>query len=190
MEYTTERGVTIDIVPIPLLLDKVRLAHPEPPRPTYTEHLAGGGTQEVVISDAEAVAWQANDPETWAQHEEAWTEYQAAMDAHNDKLNDVIWKAILKRSIRVELPEDDGWIEDQRDLGIDVPDDRRERLAHYIWTECIGGPRDIIRITAMANGADLTEDALHAAEESFRGQLSGQTSSRLENQARGMDARE
>ena len=179
MEYTTERGITIDIIPIPLLLDKVRESYPEPKRPTYTEHLAGGATDEVEISDKDAAAWQATDPEGWAPHAEKWGEFQAAVAERDDKVNDAVWRAILRRSIQVEMPADDEWVEDQRDLGIDVPDNPKERKAHYIWTECIGGTRDIIRITALAGGVNLTEEALQTAEDSFRGQLSGQASSRL-----------
>lgn len=184
MEYTTERGKVIGIIPIPLLLDKVQAAHPMPKRPTYTETLAGGGTQDVEIGDSDATAWAASDPDGWAEHATKWEAYQVAVAERADKVNDAIWKAILRKSITVEMPEDDEWIEDQRDLGIEVPDDPKELKAHYIWTECIGGTRDIIRITALANGADLTEEALHIAEESFLSQLSGQASGALANKAR------
>ena len=105
-----------------------------------------------------------------------------------DKVNDAIWKAILKRAIQVELPVDDEWIEDQRDLGIDVPSNPKELRAHYIWTECIGGTRDIIRITGLANGADLTEEALQIAEDSFRDQLSGQAAGELANKTRALES--
>ena len=183
MEYITERGVKVDVVPIPLLLDKVQASHPMPDAPTYTETLAGGGRQEVEITESDAAAWQKSDPDTWAEHAEKWAAYQALVAKRADLVNDLIWKAILRKGIKVEMPADDEWIEDQRELGIDVPDNPKERRAHYIWTECIGGTRDIIRITALANGADLTEEALQIAEDSFRDQLSGQASGQLARQA-------
>jgi hypothetical protein len=167
-EYTTERGITIEIVPIPLLLDKVRSAHPDVPPPTYTEKLAGGARQEVVITEEMAATWQATDPQSWAEHAEKWAAYEAEQNARTEKLNDVLWRAVMRKAIIVQVPTDDSWIKEQRELGIEVPEDATARREHYIWTECIGGARDILRIMGLASGADLTEEQISAAEASFR----------------------
>lgn len=181
--YTTERGISIRIVPIPLLLDKVRAAYPDLPNPTYTEQVAGGATQDVEITEDMAASWAKEDPDGWAPHAAKWAAYQAAQAARNEQANDAIWKAIVTKSIVADLPDSDDWVLDQQDLGIDVPESPRERRAHYIWTEVIGGTHDIIRITAMANGADLTEEALVTAEASFRGTIQEKTTERLAAQA-------
>ena len=164
--YKTERGVSIGIVPIPLLLDKIRESHPPTPRPTYVEHLAGGATQPVEISDAMAAIWERDNPESWQEHAAAWAHYQAQADERTKRLNDALWKAVMRRAIVVDMP-DDGWVYEQRELGIDVPDDPKERRDHYIWTEVMGGQHDILRVMSMAAGADLTEEQLSAAEASF-----------------------
>lgn len=166
-EYTTERGITIRIQPIPLLLDKVKDAHPMPEAPTYTETMIGGVTQEVEITPSMAQAAQEQNPDWWAEHAEAWAAYEAEVDRRTELMNERLWKAVMRRAIQVELPKDDAWAEDQADYGLAVPDDPVLKREHYIWTEVIGGQRDIIGIMGMAAGAALTEEQLSAAEASF-----------------------
>ena len=170
-EYTTERDVTIGVVPIPLFLEELRKAYPEPDRPTYTEHLAGGAVNEVEISDREAAAWAEHDPKSWAEHADKWADYIKERDEVQERINDAIWKAVMLRSLVVELPKDDAWIQDQEELGITVPRSPKERRIHYIRTEVIGGMRDVLRLTAIAQGGDLSEEALSLAEASFRHSL-------------------
>jgi len=186
--YTTERGVTIRVVPIPLLLDKIKEAHPEPDQPTYTEHLAGGATQDVEITEEMAATWAKEDPDTWAEHAEAWAEYQAAVDERMTTLNDLLWRAVMRRSIHFNMPADEAWVEDQRSYGIKVPDGPVEQRAHYVWTEVLGGQRDIIKIMGLASGADLTEEQLAAAEASFRNTLQGATTKPATDKEGGLDA--
>ena len=186
-EYTTERGVTIGIIPIPLLLEEVRKANALPDHPTYTENLAGNATQEVAISEEEAAVWAQTDPETWAEHAEEWAAYEKERDAAQERLNDRVWQAIKARSIKVELPNDDSWIEDQREMGLTVPDNPRERRLHYIQTEVIGGMPDIWKITAIANGSDISEEALQLAEASFRSDLAKSLLKGLTEKARSLE---
>jgi hypothetical protein len=166
-EYTTERGVTIGVVPIPLLLGKIRESHPEPPAPTYTEHIAGGATQEVTITAEMAAAWMTQNPDGWAEHAGAWTAYQEKLDERTKVLNDALWRAVMRRAIVVTPPVDEAWIREQNDLGITVPPEGQERREHYIWTEVIGGQADIIRVMGLAAGADFTEEQLATIEASF-----------------------
>jgi hypothetical protein len=184
--YTTERGVTIRVVPIPLLLDEVRRSAPMPEPPTYTEKLAGGATQEVEITEGDAETWAREDPETWAEHAERWAAYVQERDAAQQVVNDRIWQAILRRAIRVDMPEDDGWVYDHEAMGLAVPEDPRERRIHYVRTEVVGGMPDILKITAMANGADLSEEALASAEASFRDSLARSLTGGLADQAGSM----
>jgi hypothetical protein len=186
--YMTERGVAIRVTPIPLLLDEVRKATPLPDPPTYTEHIAGGATQEVEITEGDAEAWAREDPETWAEHAEAWAAYVQARDAAQGVLNERIWQAILRRAIRVDMPGDDGWIYDHEAMGLVVPEDPRERRIHYVRTEVVGGMPDILKITAMANGADLSEEALASAEASFRDSLARSLTGGFADQAGSMAA--
>lgn len=185
--YVTMRGITVRVVPIPLMLTEVRKANPLPPLPAYTEHLAGGGTQEVEITEEMAAAWQKNDPETWAEHAERWAAFQEEYNDAHKQLNDRIWMAIMQRAILIDLPDDDTWITEQAELGLTVPDDPRQRRIHYIRTEVIGGMPDIWKITAMANGADLSQEALSLAEDSFRDSLAESLLKGFADQARAVE---
>lgn len=186
-EYTTERGVTVQVVPIPLLLEEIRKAHAAPPHPTYTEKLAGGGTQDVAITEADALAWQESDPDSWAEHAEKWAAYVEERDRRQELVNERVWKAIMQRAIIVDLPDDDGWIAEQEDLGLTVPKGKAERYVHYIRTEVIGGMRDVLKLTAIANGSDMSEEALSLAEASFRGSLARSILAGFERQAGRME---
>lgn len=170
-EYTTERGATLGIIPIPLLLGKIREAHPMPPAPTYTEHLAGGAEQNVPITEKMAAVAARDNPEWWEGHKAAWAEYEAQLEARTEKLNDALWSAILRRAIVVELPTDGAWEEEMALFGIDVPAEQKARQAVYVWTDCMGGAVDLIRIMAIASGGDLTEEQVAAALASFRDTL-------------------
>lgn len=170
-EYTTERGVTVQVVPIPLLLDEIRKANAGPSHPTYTEKIAGGGTQEVEITEADAMAWQQNDPDTWAEHAETWDAYVKERDEAQEKLNDRVWQAIMRKALVFDMPADDSWIAEHEALGLTIPKGKADRRVYYIRTEVIGGMRDVLKITAIANGADMSEEALQLAEDSFRGSL-------------------
>lgn len=187
-EYTTERGVTVGVVPIPMLLDEIRKAHQGPPRPTYTEKVAGGGTQEIEITDADAEAWQERDSESWAEHAEKWEQYIVERDAAQEQMNDRIWQAVMRRAIVLELPDDNDWVLDQEELGLTVPKDKRERRMHYIRTEVIGGIRDVLRLSAIANGTELSEEAVSLAEASFRHSLAQSLLRGLTGQGRAVDA--
>ena len=170
-EYTTERDVTIGVVPIPLFLEELRKAYPEPKRPTYTEHTAGGGVNEIEITDREAAAWMEHDPKSWAEHADKWDSYIAERDAAQERANEAIWKAVMLRALVIELPDNDDWIREQEELGIKVPRSPKDRRIHYIRTEVIGGMRDVLRLTAIAQGGDIPEEALSLAEASFQHSL-------------------
>jgi len=152
-------------------LDKIREAHQPPPAPTYTEHLAGGATQDVEITDEMAATWAKDDPDTWAEHSEKWAEYTAIVDELTEALNDRIWEAVMRRAMKFEMPDDNAWAEEQGLFGLEIPDEPLELRVHYIRTEVIGSIADILKLTALANGSDLSEEALSLAESSFRDSL-------------------
>jgi hypothetical protein len=185
-EYTTERGVTIGWVPIPFLLDQIRASFraSEPPRPTYTETIIDAEgrehsqEREITLQDAEAA--REHNPEWWAEHADAWAQYQADLQAWTQRLNDKIWDAVALESLQVDLPEDGAWIDKQeRFLDLQVPDDPTARRLHYIRTEIIGGIRDYVKLTALANGSDIEEADLAIAEDSFRYLLQGRLAAGL-----------
>jgi hypothetical protein len=176
--YTTERGVTIQITPIPLFLDKIRKANQPPPVPTYEATLAGGGVvhyphdETTLTTDAERAAWK---------------EWKAAVEEHDQRLNDLIQRAVFTRAVQFAMPDDEAWIAEHESYGIVVPADPVERRRHYLETEAIGGPLDIVQVTAMANGVELGEETLRAAEDSFQRLLQRNAVESLGAEARAVD---
>jgi len=184
-QYTTERGIEIDIIPIPLLLDQIRNAHQHPPAPTYTEQTASGGEREVEITAEDMAAAKQHNPEWYKEHAEAWESYQAEREVSETALNEKLLNAVALKAVRVEIPDlwDGDWITEQQFLGLEPPENPLQRRVHYVKTEVIGGTRDVIRIMALASGAEVNEEVLARAESSFRDFLQGNLALGLADQA-------
>lgn len=180
-KYTTERGVEIGITPIPLLLDQIRNAHERPEVPTYTENLAGG-EHEVELTEQEMDAAKEHNPAWYEEHREAWEAYQELWAASEAALNERLLDAIALKGVKFDMPEDDTWIEEQAFLGVNVPEGVIERRIHYFKTEILGGTKEIIRIMALASGADVNEEVLARAVDSFRDLLQGTVTQELGDQ--------
>lgn len=181
--YTTERGIEIGITPIPLLLEQVRDAHQHPPAPTYQETTASGATRDVEMVAEDMEAAKQHNPDWYAQHAEVWEAYQAERETSDAKLNEKLLNTIALKAVKVDMPDDDTWAEEQEYLGLEVPDSPLARRIHYVRTEVIGGTKDIIRIMALASGAEVSEEVLARAEGSFRDFLRNNLTTGLADQA-------
>ena len=186
--YTTERGIEISIIPIPLLLDRVKARHyerqeEELPAPTYAETTASGKERQVKMIAEDMAAAKEHNPDWYADHAEVWEAYQAESEKWAAKLNERLMDTIALKAVQVEIPEDGTWAEEQAFLGLDVPDGELERRIHYVNTEVIGGQEDVITIMLMASGTEVTDEVLAAATDSFRGVLQSQVIAGLGDQA-------
>ena len=181
--YTTERGIEIRVTPIPLLLEKVRDAHDRPEPPTYAEKTASGAERQVAMVEEDMKAAKAHNPDWYAQHAEVWEAYEVEAEKSETALNEKLLNTVCLKAVQVEMPKDDDWIEEQLFLGIQVPEGKTQRRVHYVKTEVIGGSRDIIRLMALAAGAEVSEEVLAQAEGSFRNLLQGNLAGELVDQA-------
>lgn len=174
MEYTTERGKAIELVPIPLLLGEIRATFRkrEPEVPQWSEDVSGELVYHDITPDIAEVSAQKK-PEWWAQYADAWDEYQEAMDELGEEQNDAILNAIILKGCRFEIPPDEEWVPEQEIMGLRVPSGLTERKIHYFRTEIIGGIRDIVRLTVTCEGGEIDDETLALAEDSFRGILRG-----------------
>jgi hypothetical protein len=64
-----------------------------------------------------------------------------------------------------------------------VGDDEDDRRIAYVRNMVVGGPKDILALTAIAGGADVSEEDLAKAEASFRHLLQGNLAEGLGRQA-------
>lgn len=166
--YTTERGIEIGITPIPLLLEQVRDAHQHPEPPTYPETTASGAVRQVPMVASEMAAAKQHNPDWYAEHAEVWEAYQVEREKSDAALNMKLLSTVALKAVRVEMPEDDNWVEEQEFLGLEVPTLPIARYIHYVKTEVFGGTKDVVRIMALAAGTEVNEEVLARAESSFR----------------------
>src|SRR6187549_3185328 len=138
-DYTTEFGVKITLLPIPeLLAAQITESVTEGMReegfqldvPTYTTELVGGG-EETREHDEESI----QDELTAAEDRAKWKRYEQAVEERARRTGIKLLDMMLLRGTKVELPADNDWIEQQKFLGIRVPDDPTLRKLHYLKTE-------------------------------------------------------
>ena len=175
--YVTLSGVEIPIKPIsPTKIMKAETgvekdfrSRDEPiDPPTYDVETAGGGVETFEL-DETAIEIPGDEVET-KKRQIAWTAHQEALARLKTAQFDTTRRIVLN-SIDLPLPEDETWVEDQKALFIDVPDDPRARWIHWLETEILH-PRDIIEIIAsiltLSSQGIIPEEDIEAAAKLFR----------------------
>lgn len=181
--YITLSGLEVPIKPIsPTKLMKAEIGvektfkdRGEPiDTPTYDVETAGGG-KETFDLDEDSILIPDDEEET--------TKRQADWDAHQDALKRLkkeqydVTRTIVLKAIDLQLPEDETWIKEQKELYIEVPDKPHERWYHWLETEILH-PTDIINLIAQilvlsATGI-MPEEDVDAAVALFRRDVSAQ----------------
>lgn len=161
-KFTTSRGIALEFLSIPVLLEKLHSQHPMPAPPTYTVETATG-VKEVHTHDETTL-------ET-AEDKAAWAEYQDNLKAAQAKLNESLMRVVLLRGLKVDIPAN-GWVKEQEYMGITVPDDPTERRMHYLQTEALATREDYEAAVAGVMGASgVPEEVIRQAEDTFRGKV-------------------
>lgn len=180
--WTSSRGITIKLAPLsPLLIEKMKLGVDRdigvPKKPTY-ETIVGTGeniTTQEIEHDEKSI-------EETPQDKPKWDAYVAHVKKHEAELNARFLRAVKMMVVRFDMPEDDGWIEIQKMIGVDVPDDPDERRIHYLDTEILGDPQDLFEIATRATMAGgLDKESRAAAIALFRGAIQKEIGSRLKS---------
>lgn len=164
--YTTSRGYEVEFLSIPNLMVKLTAQFPDPPAPTYTVELAGGGT-ETHVHD-----------ETTLETEEdraAWTAYKTAVAKHTADVFQAQMRLCLLRGIKV-LNEDPhavaAWVTEQELIGFTIPTEPSARRLHWLETEVVNNGEDFIQILAgVSRASGIAEEAVSSLESSFRSAL-------------------
>lgn len=169
--FTTSRGVVLEFLPIPTFLEKIYIQHPLPQPPTYSVKTVAG-----------AVETHVHDTTTLETDEDraAWDAYQKNLKDSQEKLNLALMRVVLLRGIKVDLPADEGWIQEQAFIGLSVPDDPRERKIYWLETEVLASKEDYAAVVAgVMEASGVPEEAVRQAEETFRGALGGEKAAGL-----------
>jgi len=159
-EYTTSTGILVKSRGLPqMLVDKVQSSVPKPDAPKYKITTASG--DEV---------WEPHNETTLETDEDKllYRRYVEELAKADGIINERMFRLICMRGLEVTMPEDTSWIDMQRFLGVDIPEDPLELKYLYIQTEVIGSIEDITTITDMVMEATgVPEEALAEARRSF-----------------------
>lgn len=162
--YTTQTGMVLKLEPVaPTLLQMVEQSIPVPERPAYDAETAFGEIQHYY-----------HDETTLETEEEKhkWKSYINARHNRNAELTSKANRILLSKGVVISeeiakrFPE---WEEEHTWLGIPVPTEERDRRYHFLMTEIIKSPNDIIGILEnIMQLMGMDQETLRAAENSFR----------------------
>lgn len=170
-EFTTSRGVRLEFLPIPTLLEKLQVQHPMPAPPTYEVKTATGAV-ELHQHDETTLDTDAD--------KAAWAEYQVRLKAATDRLNLALMRLVLLRGLKVDMPAPNGWVHEQQFIGIQVPDDPLELKLHWLQTEALASQEDYLQAVAgVMEASGVPEEVISQAEATFRGKVERQTAGGL-----------
>jgi len=134
--------------------------------PTYTVTTATGDV-ETHVHDEASISTE--------EEKVAWAAYKAAQEQLTNETNERVSRAMLSLGVVVDDPPD-GWADDMRYLGLEVPEDPRELRSFYLEMEILKTPADlmnaIIAITRLSADG-MPQEALESAEALFRRSLEG-----------------
>ena len=134
--------------------------------PTYITKLPNGAEQKHEY-DLEAI----EDPSTSEEDKALWEQYQKDLAEFNVELSNASMNMILYDGVKCEVNEE--WIEEQRWMGIDIPDNKFDLKVHYLQTEVFMTPIDIQKViqdVMLLSMKGVDQDAVDAAMRSFRGE--------------------
>ena len=132
--------------------------------PTYFVKTVAGESQEFPHDEKTIKDASADDVARW----EAYHKTQAELERAT---NERVTKFMLYRGVRVDDAAMESALQEQEFFGIVVPTNEIERKLHYITTELLKTPQDImeaVKSIMIASMSGVSEDTLRAVEESFR----------------------
>lgn len=166
MRYTSALGTEVIFLPMPpMLIEKIEIALAKewarPEAPTYVMETATGRKEE-----------RPHDETTLETDEEkaSWAAYKQEAEAWEEEKNRRTLRAIQLQCIVPANPDDEEWVERQKFLQMDVPENKYERHLYWIETEFIGDENDIMACMTipmqLVSGA--SDEEMATAEKLFR----------------------
>lgn len=177
-EYRASSGITIWLRPVsPMFLNKVVMTVEEPEPPTYQMESLPGLDPITFTYDEKAI----QDEDVSALDKARWQKYLQDVEDVAEKRRTKGMEAVFARGVKVDMPEDNGWVEEQEFYGVTVPTNPVDRRVHYIMTEVLMTQQEMVEVMAKITGktAGVSEEAIEAVNKSFRGTLQGATDSEL-----------
>ena len=142
--------------------------------PIYKVETAGGGSEEFEL-DIDSIQLP-DDPEETAKRQKDWDLYQDAISRLKKEQFDIT-RIITLDAIDLPLPEDTSWIQEQKDLYIEIPENRHDLWMHWLETEILH-PSDVVNLVAeiliLSSTGIISEEEVKAAVGLFRSTVSSQ----------------
>jgi len=134
--------------------------------PTYAIQLPSGVSQ-VFQYDQEGI----NDPGTPEEDKILWQQHLDDVAEFNAEFSNASINMMLYNGVECEI--DESWIDEQRWLGIEIPDNKFDLKVHYLQTEVFKTPMElqqVIQDIMLLSTKGVDQDAIDAAMRSFRGE--------------------
>lgn len=132
--------------------------------PTYFVKTVAGETQEFPHDEKTIKDAPEDDVERWDAYHKTQAELARAT-------NERATRFMLYRGVKVDQAEMERALQEQEFFGIAIPDSPVEKTLHYIQTELLKTPTDIlaaIQGIMLLSMSGVSEDTIRAVEESFR----------------------
>lgn len=175
--YKTTRGVWVECLPVKPLFDMMQVNIAQsitwPETPIRTMPVAGGDEVDEDLTQEYIDSQYSTDEEKaeWAEYLDALETAKAEYDA---KIEEALGKFLATEGIRLaDESQYDEWREKDESLGMTIPDDLRERAAHFLMTRIMGNAetdtKEIMLAIYRASGFD--QEVLDAVEATFRDEV-------------------
>lgn len=132
--------------------------------PTYFVKTVAGDTQEFPHDEKTIKDAPADDVAKWNAYQKTQSELERAT-------NERVIRFMLYRGVKVDQSMIESALQEQAFFGIVVPPGEIDRKIHYITTEMLKTPADIMAAVQgimMLSMSGVSEDTMRAVEESFR----------------------
>ena len=126
--------------------------HGEPKPPTYTTKLGGG--PGIATWEEEHAYTKDNIADGNEKDQADWREYLRLEKLLGQKIWAKTAEIYLLRGVLEDMPDDDSWIKEQAEDGIEVPKSDRERKIHWVKTELLQDSPEMMSLIAAIQGRE------------------------------------
>jgi len=172
--FALKRGVEVETELVSAFLveaarnaarDRFEAEHGEVEAPVYEVNTVGGDVERY-RHDAESIK------EAGEEEQADWARYQDLKARLERALRRTVISVYVYEGIKAEPP--DGWEERQKRWGIAIPEDPIERKLHWVQTELVADPLELMALVAHIQGQkDPVEVAAANAASTFQRPLEG-----------------
>lgn len=166
VEWTTSRGFSIKLQPIPPYLAQMALQSIEKPDPPTYEIVLASGEKEIHFHDETSIEQSSDDEKA------KWTRYQEELSVVNDQMTELLLNIILLEGVIMNKEDEEKQAKRMRALRVRLPEDEIDRSIEIRKAYLIGCKEDADSITSMVFAlSGISVKDLTLARDSFPDQV-------------------